>query len=135
MTSSPGAFLHGNSLFLAESEPHSFSHSSAFPPVPGHTTCPNVCCDPALLCRHLQQAVHHINSFTHLNWCSSPKKLTDFLIPLCEVACETAETPLCLLLLTQAPAYILECSLDPRCTHVCSCTVQAQVNPGTQRSL
>lgn len=78
LTSSPGTFLHGNSLFLAGSEPHNFSHSSAFPPVPGHTTSPNVHCDAALLCRRLQQADHHTNFFTCLNWYSSPEKLADF---------------------------------------------------------
>lgn len=83
LISSPGAFLHGNSLFLAGPEPHSFSHSSAFPSVPGHMTCPNVCCDPSLLCRPLQQVVHHSNYFTRLNCCSSPEKLSDFFLFLC----------------------------------------------------
>jgi len=135
LTSSPGTFLHGNSLFLPGSEPHNFSHSSSFPSVSGRTICPNVHCDNALLCRPLQQAVHDSNIFTCLNWCSLPEKLSNFFIPLCEMSCETVETPLCLFLPTQAPGYTSDCSSDPGCTCVCTRTVQAQVNQWRQRSL
>lgn len=123
LTSSPGTFLHGNSLFLAGSEPHNFSHSSAFPSVPGHATSPNVHCDAALLCRHLQQADHHTNFFTCLNWYSSPEKRADFFYS------SVWNVPWdCWRSSVSAPSNpsnrnTLECSLDPRCTCVGSCTV------------
>lgn len=74
LTTSLGTFLHGNSLFLAGPDPHSFRHSSAFPSV--LPECALWCC---LALQIFAAGVHHSNFFTCLNWCYLLEKPANYL--------------------------------------------------------